>query len=159
MSERSTTVTIKYGKNYDDTWAVFKGAPIEVRQDIVDYYGLAPEREWTLNDVVLAATQAAHGLGAIVNGFGGATRSEDGTVQTAVVPIAESSSGSSDVWDQASSTPAEPAAPAVNPLLAQIAGVANVADLKRMWAENQAEFADPEIMAAWKARGKALQTA
>lgn len=159
MSERSTTVTIKYGKNYDDTWAVFKGAAIEVRLDIIEYFGLSPEPEWSLNDVVLAATQAAHGLGAIVGTFGGATRSEDGTVQTSVVPVAESTSSSNDVWDQASSTPAAPTTPPPNPLLAQIASTTSIAELKRLWAENQSEFSDPEIMATWKARGKALQTA
>ncbi|MFC0622800.1 hypothetical protein [Kribbella deserti] len=48
---------------------------------------------------------------------------------------------------------------ALSPLLAQIAAAHDVAELRRLWAGNQAAFADAELMAAWKARGKALTTA
>ncbi|MEU1309143.1 hypothetical protein ABZ419_09635 [Streptomyces cinnamoneus] len=46
--------------------------------------------------------------------------------------------------------------PGENALLSQIEACNSVAKLKELWVENQSAFADPVVMSAWKARGRAL---
>ncbi|WP_327292427.1 hypothetical protein [Streptomyces sp. NBC_01198] len=157
--DRGLSVTIKYGKGYEETWAVFQGSPADVREDIIAYFGF--ERDsvagLTLNSLVVNATQAAHGNGLIAAQLGGVVVSEE--------PSASTAKQEGDPWAQAAGakpagiTPTAPQQPAADPnawILAEIAKQTNVADLKKLWAENQAMFADATVMAAWKAKGKAL---
>lgn len=143
-----TTVTIKYGKGYDDSWAVFKGSSGQIRDQIVDYFGYNVEevKALTLHELVLNATASAHGtrtfqdqLGAAVAGSG-----ED--------PAKESS------WSHPQSEQKEEDGNAY--LLSEIAACASVADLQTLWAKNQDAFNEDgnagPLMTAWKARGKAL---
>ncbi|WLW38583.1 hypothetical protein [Streptomyces phage Verabelle] len=156
---RELTVTIKYGKGYEETWAVFKGNPDEVREDIISYFGLMRDSvtELTLSELVVEVTSLAHGKGNIARFLGGT-----------IIPPSEAgpdpapaASSNEDPWAAASSsTPSAPAAqPAEDPnayILGEIEKQADVAGLKRLWAENQNFFSDPAVMAAWKAKGKAL---
>lgn len=136
-------VTIKTGKGYDDTWITFEGEGL--RQEMADFFGMdsASVAGLTNFEVVVNATQIAHGMGAVANRLGGTVITKDRAkaVQSeAPAPVAKD----------------EPEAEG-NPLLAQIAATTNVEALKRLWAENQ-PLAD-DVMAAWKARGKALKDA
>jgi hypothetical protein len=70
---------------------------------------------------------------------------------------AQQPSSEGDVWAAAESAAQEPQGP--HPLLAQIDACADVEALKRLWAENQAALAEPDLFAAWKARGRALSSA
>jgi hypothetical protein len=151
-------VTIKYGKGYEQPWAVFHGAVEQVREDIVSFFGM-PAYEaagLTLSDLVVNATNLAHAVGAIAAGLGGTVISRDPAPSTPRTPAnpAQGNAGS-DAWEQASAT-RPPAEPAVNPLLAVIAQVPDVRSLERLWAENQDAFTDPAVTEAWKARGRAL---
>jgi hypothetical protein len=156
---RELTVTIKYGKGYEETWAVFKGNPDEVREDIISYFGLMRDSvtELTLSELVVEVTSLAHGKGNIARFLGGTIipPSEAGPD-----PAPASSSSNEDPWAAAGATTSAPAAqPAEDPnayILGEIEKQSDVAGLKRLWAENQNFFADPAVMAAWKAKGKAL---
>jgi hypothetical protein len=150
---RGITVTVKYGKGYEESWVVFRGPSItQVREDIIDYFGMdrASVAELTLSDVVVNATNLAHGKGNVAAALGATV------IKSGPTPAATENPASS-AWAQAAQQEAE--APAENPMLARIAATTNVDELKRLWAENQAAFAEADVMAAWKARGKALKAA
>lgn len=150
---RELTVTIKYGKGYEETWAVFKGMVTEVREDIIAYFGIdsASVAGQTLSELVVNATSIAHGKGNVAATLGAVAipASDQGNQDSAPAQ-------GQDVWAQAEAA-AQQQPPAVNPLFAQIEACGDVGALQRLWAENQAAFADAEVMAAWKAKGKALQ--
>ncbi|AKY03640.1 hypothetical protein SEA_IZZY_33 [Streptomyces phage Izzy] len=164
---RELSVTIKYGKSYDDTWAVFKGTPDEIRSDIVSFFGIMPDAvtEMTLSEIVTAATDLAHGKGNAAR-FLGATvvPSQSAPAQPAQTAAPASNE---DPWaaaaSSAPSTPSTPPAPqAEDPnawILGEIEKQTSVDSLKRLWAENQSFFKDSAVMAAWKAKGKALSAA
>lgn len=151
---RGITVTIKYGKGYEESWVVFHGLAAEIREDIVDYFGLPRENvvNLTLSDLVVNATGVAHGVGNIAATLGGTV------IASVEREPAPATPAGSDAWERAASQPA-PEPPAVNPLLALIEQAPDVRSLERLWLENQDAFADPAIMTAWKGRGRALSQA
>jgi hypothetical protein len=155
-------ITIKYGKTYEDTWAVFEGGAPEVRAEILEYFGMDPEtqRGLSLSSVVVNATQIAHGKALIATSLG-ATVVEETTTDEPAKPAgdpwaAASAKQSPSAWSGSASV-AEPKAEDPNAyILGEIAKKTTVAELKKLWAENQSFFADPAVMTAYKAKGKAL---
>ncbi|MGW6600622.1 hypothetical protein [Streptomyces sp. NPDC055036] len=159
------SVTIKYGKNYDDTWAVFKGTSTEIRAGILEFFGMDPEtqRGLSLSSVVVNATSIAHGKGLIATALGATVVEETAS--------AEPAKPASDPWEAASAQQAPTTSAtrasvaeskATDPnayILGEIAKKTSVQELKKFWAENQSFFSDASVMAAWKAKGKALQGA
>ncbi|ANT41084.1 hypothetical protein BI024_gp34 [Streptomyces phage Nanodon] len=168
MSELS--VTIKYDKGHDATWAVFRGTPDEIRSDIATYFGFEREAiaELTLSELVVHATDLAHGKGNAARFLGGVVLPS----QSAKEQVAQTKTEASneDPWAAASSqqapsawsdtgtqTSSEPKADDPNAwILGEIEKQNTVDGLKRLWAANQSFFADASVMAAWKAKGKAL---
>ncbi|MFF3249751.1 hypothetical protein ACFYWP_01805 [Actinacidiphila glaucinigra] len=159
-------VTIKYGKGYDDSWVVFEGPTSEIRAEILDYFGMDPEtqRGLSLSSIVVNATNIAHGKGLIATALGATVVAEE--------PAAEPAKPAGDPWAAASSAkpapsawsgssaPAEPKAEDPNAyILSEIEKQTTVDGLKKLWAANQSFFKEPAVMAAWKAKGKALQGA
>ncbi|MFJ6183783.1 hypothetical protein [Streptomyces sp. NPDC092295] len=159
------TVTIKYGKGHDDTWAIFKGASVEIRANILEFFGMDPETQkgLSLSSVVINATNIAHSKGLIATALG-ATVVEETT-------NAEPAKPTSDPWEAASAqqapsastgraSVAEPKVADPNAyILGEIAKKTTTQELKKLWAENQSFFSDASVMAAWKAKGRALQGA
>ncbi|WSJ69032.1 hypothetical protein OG294_24570 [Kitasatospora sp. NBC_01302] len=139
--EGRITVTIKYGKGYDDSWVVFRGSAETVQQDIVDYFGLDGKSVAGLapSELVLEATRTAQAASMVVKGL-----------DARVLPA-----------QAAPKAPQSPAPAAETPggLLEQIEHCASTDDLKRLWATNQAAFSDQSVMDAWKSRGRALKAA
>ncbi|WJN62656.1 hypothetical protein [Streptomyces phage phiScoe10] len=171
MSEnRSLTVTIKYGKGYEETWAVFKGSPDEIRADIVTYFGFQRDSvtELTLSELVVEATSLAHGKGNIARFLGGTIippSEHNAPPQTPPAstedPWAAATGGQqTSAWsDAGTSQSAQPDADPNAYILGEIEKQSSVDGLKRLWAENQSFFSDDAVMAAWKAKGKALKAA
>ncbi|MCM8548807.1 hypothetical protein [Streptomyces sp. STCH 565 A] len=161
MSEvRGITVTIKYGKSYEDTWAVFKGGAGEVRQDILDYFGIESDSVTglTLSDIVTNATQIAHGKGLIATQLGATVIAQEPAPAPAK-PQGDpwASVGTSQPVTVADQAPASSSEQDKNTwILGEIEKQTNRADLKKLWANNQSFFADPAVMTAYKAKGKAL---
>ncbi|MGI5530135.1 hypothetical protein ACQEVX_22930 [Streptomyces syringium] len=85
----------------------------------------------TLGELVLEATQLAQGSSHIARGLGAHVIPQ----QPAIAPSEGTPGGT---------------------LLDQIEACESVKQLKKLWAENQSAFADPGVMGAWKARGRAL---
>ena len=80
--ERGLSVTVKYkdgsGKGYDMPWAVFHGAPSEIREDVITYFGLVDNEtkdgngnDLPLHYVVLNAQQYSHQLRGFTNSLPG----------------------------------------------------------------------------------------
>lgn len=146
--EHGITVTIKYGKGYEDTWAVFRGPSEVVRKQIIDYFGFEcePVTSLTLSELVVEATSIAHGTGNIAGLLGGR------------IVATEAPSDEDDPWAAASAAPAPAAKEEPNGwILSEIAKQTSVADLQKVWAANQSFFADPAVMTAYKAKGRALK--
>jgi len=135
--EGRITITIKYGKGYEDSWAVFRGSADEVQQDIVRFFGFDRESVTGLNlsDLVVEATQTAQATTMVVRGL-----------DARIIPQPAAASAS---------TPSDP----FSSLLEEIRQCASTDALKELWATNQAAFTDPAVMDAWKARGRALKAA
>lgn len=147
------SVTIKYGRGYDESWAVFRGESSEaIQTQLRSYFGLGPDFSdgLTLHELVLNCTKVAHG---------GSAASEIARA----VPSGSADSVSStnddkpDPWKQAE-TPADPE-PELT-LTDLVRKCESVKDLQLLWSENKQAFADdPDLMAAYKAHGTDLQTA
>ncbi|MEU9795081.1 hypothetical protein AB0E27_31600 [Streptomyces sparsogenes] len=162
-------VTIKYGKGYDDSWVVFEGSTPEIRAAIIEYFGMDPEtqRGLSLSSIVVNATSIAHGKGLIATSLGATVVEE--------APATEPAKPTEDPWAAAASQQSGPQSGSASVAgqsaaeekaddttawaLGEIETKASVQELKKFWAENQGLFSDAKIMAAWKARGKALQAA
>ncbi|MET8111164.1 hypothetical protein [Streptomyces prasinus] len=157
-------VTIKYGKGYEDSWVVFEGPPQEIRAEILDYFGIDPETQsgLSLSSVVVNATNVAHGKGLIATSLG-ATVVEETKAEPAKPTddpwAAAAANVQSGPWPGSASV-AEPKKEDPNAwILGEIEKQTTVDGLKKLWAGNQSFFADAAVMAAWKAKGKTLQTA
>lgn len=141
------TITIKYGKGYDESWAVFRGTQDSIRDQLCTYFNMNDNPELCLHEIVLIATKTAH-AGSAVSSIG--------------TPIPASQLGKSsdgpkgdDAWSEAEKKASEPGP---NPLLSQVAATETVQALQRVWAENKSEFdSNPELMAAYKTHGQKLQ--
>lgn len=159
MSELS--VTIKYDKGHDATWAVFRGTTSEIRADILDFFGMDPATQvgLSLSSIVTNATQIAHGKGLIATALGATVVEE--TTEPAKPPTddpwAAASATQSAPWPGSASV-AEPKKEDPNAyILGEIEKQTTVDGLKKLWAANQSFFSDAAVMAAWKAKGKSLQ--
>lgn len=147
------SVTIKYHKGYEASWAVFRGESVEdLKNDLADYFGLDRESVTALplHDVVLNVTQIAHGTQTAASVLG--------AVSIPGTPDAPDE-GQANPWAQSGGEPAKPSEDPNGFLRDAIADATDVDSLKRLWAENQAAFAgDADLLAAWKAKGKSLKT-
>ncbi|MFI5942219.1 hypothetical protein ACIBCB_18445 [Streptomyces uncialis] len=147
MSQQNhgVSVTIKYGQGYQDTWAVFRGTPSDVRAQVLDFFGFECQlvTNLTLSELVVEATSIAHGTGDIAGILGGRI----------VPPEATDREQKEDPWAQTQDAAPSGGSPWI---VAEIERQENVADLQRLWAANQAAFAEPSVMAAYKAKGRAL---
>jgi hypothetical protein len=154
------SVTIKYDKGHDATWAVFRGTTGEIRADILDFFGMDPATQvgLSLSSVVTNATQIAHGKGLIATALG-ATVVEETTEPAKPTDdpwAAASAAQSSGPWPGSASVTEAKEDPNAY-ILGEIEKQATVDGLKKLWAGNQSFFSDPAVMAAWKAKGKSLQ--
>ncbi|QYW07950.1 hypothetical protein SEA_TRISTE_31 [Streptomyces phage Triste] len=166
------SVTIKYDKGHDATWMVFKGSASEIREEIAGAFGFQREAiaELTLSELVVAATDLAHGKGNAARFLGAAVLPSQGApAETTTAPASNEDPWAVAGSPQSQSAWANPAAqaPATEPkaedpnawILGEIEKQTTVDGVKRLWASNQSFFADPVVMAAWKAKGKALSAA
>ncbi|GAA0967350.1 hypothetical protein [Actinocorallia libanotica] len=166
MSEnrRSVSVTIKYGKEEDEPCAVFEGTPQQIREDIIEYFGMPREsvEGLPLNEVVVNATRTAQALDLIRSQLGGViipqpeAKPASGPEPADPWAAASGTAKSDPPWDPDPAPNAEPPNPNAW-ILGEIEKQTTVEGLKKLWAENQAMFADSSVLAAWKARGKSLR--
>jgi hypothetical protein len=152
------SVTIKGdepGGKYNDakspsTWIVFHGTPAKVREQIIDVFqldGTANDRP--LFELVLEATALFKAAGNVGQKLGGTLLPQ---------PSGEAANGAqagaeTPPWPTGGTAPQTPA---VDPILQAIENATSTDELKQLWAENQAAFADAKYMDPWKAKGLSL---
>lgn len=143
---REVSVTIKHdGK--DSTWLVFRGSVEAVREQIIECFGMTETEGLTLHELSVEATRLVKATSQVANGLGG--RVLKGGSQSAFAQAREGGG----------SAPAPAKEDEDVPLKGMIEAATSVAALKTLWAENKAAFdADPELFAAWKAKGKSLSS-
>ena len=161
--QEAMTVTIKYGKGYDETWAVFRGNVWQIRADLIAYFGIDVDYAsgLTLHELVVAATHVAHGTGAVAAVLGGtpisATEALTGE-PTGKAAWAEAEKETALPYGGSPTTDAAPANPNAD-LIGLLEGAATTGDLKALWATHQAAFSDKDVKATYSKRGKALKAA
>jgi hypothetical protein len=143
----SATVKVPESKRYaaDNPWLVFEGTPASVRDQIIEAFGLEQQEGLTVFDVLLNAQLLASSAGAVSQGLGGRVIKDQGSESGSIA-------GNSAPEGSAEEKPK-------SSLFERVEEQGSRAELKALWAANKAEFdADPELMAAWKARGKSLSS-
>lgn len=146
IDEGRFSVTLKGHKDYSATWVSLSDKTAGgLRRRIIAFFGWtdAESAELPLSQLVFNATQEMHALHAVGSTFSGA----------------RATSGGSAARDRAfASTSGEQAAPDPKAvLLAQIEEQESADALRRLYGENKAAFdADPDLLAAYKARGRSL---
>lgn len=152
-TDHGITVTIKYGKSYDDTWAVFKAPSAEsVRADIVAYFGIeyASVSELSLHELVQNVTGISHGTSTAATMLGAIAIPAQSTPP---VETGNPWAGLDDDDNKQEETTDHP----YQYVLDAIAAATDVKELQKVWASNQPAFKDDIVTTAYKARGKELQ--
>lgn len=159
-NDHGITVTIKYGKAYDDTWAVFKGSNAqEVRMQLLEYFDI----DWTtvgelsLHELVNDVTKVAHGTAT-------ATR----VLDAVAIPDTRNGQTSAPTENPWANLPDEftPENVREEETIKEEKPFAHVYELfaqatdrkalQRVYVTNQDAFSDEGVIAAYKARGKEL---
>lgn len=146
------TVTIKSGKGYDDSWFVFRGKAASVKEQLIEFFSLDRASVESLSpyEVAVNARSVAQGLAAVAVTLGGTVTHSEATKPS--TPATGASTATDDGWGEDTTSPTDL-------ILVKIEAAASVDELKALWADNQSVFADAEVMAIWKAKGKALKAA
>ena len=144
------SVTIKYGKGYEHTWAGFRGSVRQVRDNIIGFFGMTPEETTglTLSEVVTNATTLAHAKGNLGGGLGGVT----------ALPHSEKPKQAGDPWagTQQAAKP-EDGDGLTEAVTKEIEATKTVDELKLVYGKNKGLFdSRPELLAVWKAHGRKL---
>lgn len=149
MSEQGVTVTIKYGKGYEEPWVVFKGSVHEVFANVSDYFDIQTDEEWTLNELVLEANRIAHGGANVVREFG--------AKPAAVEKTSPSGNAEADTSVEAESASDSEALGPVESLVQKMKEAGSVDDLRTLWLENKALYeAHKSVQEAYSSRGREL---
>ncbi|MFB8020043.1 hypothetical protein ACFC36_15955 [Streptomyces rubiginosohelvolus] len=102
-----------------------------------------------MSELVVEATSMAHGAGNIAGLLGGRV-----IPQTAADSAPTSAA---DPWAEAQNDRPAPKDDSSGWILGEIDKQTSIADLQRLWAANQTFFSDEGVMAAYKAKGRALK--
>lgn len=142
------TTTIKGGEGYEASWHVFSGSPGARKEAIIEYFGMDRDSVAGLTPFEVASQAEA-----IVQGTGNAIRT------LGAKPVSSDSAEADTSRLAQAAAKAKAQEPEKSPLYGEIERAADIDALKRIWGESKKEFeADPELLKAWKARGKALKS-
>lgn len=161
-ADHGVTVTVKYGKSYEDTWAVFKAADNDSLAGLVaGYFGADSEMVvgLTNHELVLNMTSVAHGSADAAALLGAVAIPASESRPTAQTGGDNPWAGLDDNAGQDKEWPADPPKDEEEErLLRLIASSTTVPDLQReVWVKNRAAFDKyPAVQSAYKARGKEL---
>lgn len=163
-ADRGISLTIKYGKDFDDPWVVFRGSPAAIREQALDYFGVTPdERQGQLDthSLVIELVYLAQSSYHVATQAGGqvippktdaALADEEPSSEAAEIPEPSPPAGG-DVWEQAAAARKKP-----EPTLIELIEACETrVELQDLFVANQ-EALKPgtEAREAWKARGKGL---
>jgi len=144
---RTATVSLKYQSGPIEIVTVFSGSPDEIGAQATVYSGLSEEQaNAPVADVVGAAAQRIFAVALLAEHFDASPVDASGS----------NAAGPPSPIPTAAPTSAPLAG--LDPLYQQIADQKTVKDLKLLYGKHKTAFdADADLLAAWRARGKALQ--
>lgn len=161
MADSEITVTVKYGKGYEEPWVVFKGQRHAVMSDVEAFFALDTEG-LTDHEVVVNAVKCAQGTGAIATKLGGTAISSSGASASVTgtdpwAGVNDKDTSAQGVWRQMDGNGVTAEADPNKWIYEAIDNALAVGALQKLWAQNQAAFdADSKLMDAYKAKGKSL---
>ena len=157
--EGNIVVTIKYGKGYEESWAVFRGSTTsEVRGNILDYFGQDSNafEGMSLHEVVLKATAVAHGTQTFVSELGAEVIPTNGTGEVPGPSTTTSARGSA-AFKAAADTPKEPEDPYAG-IVALFESADSIKGLKKLYAQHKEHYeASESVREAYKKKYKELK--
>jgi hypothetical protein len=157
-NDNGLTLTIKYGKGFEESWIVIRGEDAnDLKERVIDYFGFdgAALESMTANELATLATAKAHGMANAARTLSAVSIPSSVTVETAQ-PAAQAAEA--DPWaDDEPAGQSEPADPN-KPALDAIEAAASVDDLKAVYADFQASWNDV-LLAAYKTKGRSLPKA
>ena len=137
-----STLTIKFGKGYEDPWFVASGNPATIRRQLLEFAGLEDDPDKTLQQLGIEVASETQAMWAARSKAGGQR-----------LPAAASKAPTDD-------TPVEPAKPAEDPnqfILDALADADTTEDLVRVFAKNKDAFTkSADLQWAFLARKKTL---
>lgn len=155
--------TLKAGKGYESMWLTPKGSPAEIKSWLMEAFGLEESsvQGMTTFEVAQFCEDIMQGRRNIAAILGGTQLTE---AQAKAAQAQQSGSTGESAWDRVDGeaggeqrvAASEPEGPAYGWLIEALESAATTNDLKRLYAENKDAFKDETVIAAYKARGKAL---
>jgi hypothetical protein len=144
------TVAMRYGDSETAPWVSFCGTVDEIGADMTLFFNLSEE-------------QANQAVGAIVAQAAGETRAvgllADRLGATPLSAAQATPRATPAPQPRPVETAEAPALEGIHPLYAEIKRHSDITTLRRLWAENRAEFdANPDLMAALNAHVKAIES-
>ena len=158
-----SSITIKNGKGYEESWFVCSDenpASGSIRSQLIAHFGLNPDdcEGLTTHDIAVNCTRLAQSVAYVAKVLGGTVVSSR---KTTAADEAQQPSGPSaaEVFAAAAKGEALPEEPVVDPVLAAIEAATSLVDLKSLFGQMQIAGTPivGDALAAWKARGKAIQ--
>ena len=140
-----STLTIKFGRGYEDPWFVASGNPATIRRQLLEFAGLEDEPDKTLQQLGIEVASETQAMWAARSKAGGQR-----------LPAAASKAPTDDTPVEA----AEPAKPAEDPnqfILDALADADTTEDLVRVFAKNKDAFTkSADLQGAFLARKNIL---
>ena len=150
------TYTVKFHKDYDAPWYVAAGTPSEIKDQLVEFFGLDAESvaDKAPFEVALECTQIGQAAYLVSKGLKASVAKDDD-------PIANKRQGASEGrksgWPGSAKAqqPKEPEHP-FQGVLDQIAAATTKAELGRVWATNKDSFNNEDVKKAADEKAKTL---
>ena len=156
MADADLTLTIKYGKGYEDSWIVLRGAtPNELRALAIEYFGVDGNQYegLSLHEVTVNLTNIAHGNTAVATNLGGTVVPTNGTGEAPQEDAQPTVRGSA-AFDAAGDSDADP----YQPIADLFMDAESIPALKKLYAKHKSAYeASEAVRDAYKARGKELK--
>jgi len=146
-----STATLKYGKGHEDSWFVAKGTPAQIKQQVIDYFGLTGEdlAEKTPHEIVLQGQSIAQGTSAVSGKLNGSIDWPSSSDR----PAAAKKGGSKKKSEPKKEEDEHP----WGQVLAQIELAETEDALKKLFAVNKEAFQNADVKEASKKRFAALK--
>lgn len=148
MTEAPVTVTLKYGREQESPWIVFKGTAAEVFASILETFKLDPAawEGFSLHQLVLETNKLADAHGVIVKTFNA----------TPVKPEDQGKTKDATESKPARKTEKKPTAEELKAdLIAILSNAPTMARLKQLGVKHKEQIeSDADIASAYKARGQ-----
>jgi len=148
FEEGNVSVTLKHNGKYEDPWVVFHGSPARIREQIIEFFDMGTEvsDDASVANVVYEANKIA-------------SREYNAAQQLGGVVISTNKPGAKSQPKAQGETKPAATDDKSEFIAGKIASAPDMDSLTDVWGDYATEIkADENLMAAFKARGKALKS-